>query len=256
MRGRAALAKEGSWRGNVDRPAFACSVDSALPGFPQTVSVLRQWPVWRRSPRSRTSADFLSDTASSQVAQRVRDRSGKAQERAKPRHLTVCHSSLSFTYFTSAFTIFCLCAMLRTELNETLTSFTGGNMAYQMTIDEKSVFEKGQFANKLGNTECVEFVRHASNAPHTTMWKKGVRILAAKPGAILRGTVIATFDEQGRYPTDGKGRHAVVYLSHTMHGIEVLDQWNAQGRVLRRTIRIQPSDRPRSNAAQTFFIVE
>lgn len=88
------------------------------------------------------------------------------------------------------------------------------------------------------------------------MWKKGDKVLDAKRGAIPRGTVIATFDDRGRYPTDGKGRHAAVYLSHTLHAIEVLDQWNAQGRVLKRFIRVQPADRPRSNAAQTFYIVE
>lgn len=129
-------------------------------------------------------------------------------------------------------------------------------MSYQMTVDEKSVFQKAQFVNKLGHTECVEFVRQTSEAPQTTLWTKGDNVMEARVGSIRRGTIIATFDDRGRYPTDGKGRHAAVYLSHTAHGIEVLDQWNAQGRVLRRIIRLRAMDRPRSNAAQTFFIVE
>lgn len=129
-------------------------------------------------------------------------------------------------------------------------------MAYKMMRDEKSVFERAQFVNASGNTECVEFVRQTSSAPHTTMWSKGKKVIDEKPGAIPRGTVIATFDDRGRYPTDGKGRHAAVYLSHTAHGIEVLDQWNTQGRVLKRVIRLQKVDRPRSNAAQTFYVVE
>ena len=129
-------------------------------------------------------------------------------------------------------------------------------MAFQMTTDEKSVFGKRQFANQAGDTECGEFVRRTSSAPHTTMWRKGDKVLDAKPGTIPRGTVIATFDDRDRYPTDGKGRHAAVYLSHTNHGIELLDQWNAQGLVKKRVIRVQNSDRPRSNAAQTFYIVE
>lgn len=129
-------------------------------------------------------------------------------------------------------------------------------MAYKMTLDEADVFNKEQFINGLGNTECVEFVRQTSTAPHTTLWKKGALVIEMVPGTIPRGTVIATFDDRDRYPTDGKGKHAAIYLSHTKNSIEVLDQWKAQKRVLRRTIRVQIGNKRRSDLAQTFYIVE
>jgi cation diffusion facilitator CzcD-associated flavoprotein CzcO len=125
-----------------------------------------------------------------------------------------------------------------------------------MTVDEASVLKKDQFVNKVGHTECVEFVRQTSEAPHSSTWKMGDQVIEKTPGSIPRGTVIATFDDRGRYPTDGKGKHAAVYLSHTKNSIDVLDQWNAQHRVARRTIRVQSINRSRSDLAQSFYIVE
>lgn len=74
------------------------------------------------------------------------------------------------------------------------------------------IYEEGKFINAKGNTECVEFVRQAAGAPHTSTWKRGLKVSEARPGQIPRGTVIATFDDSGRYPTDALGRHAAVYL--------------------------------------------
>ena len=73
------------------------------------------------------------------------------------------------------------------------------------------------------DTECVEFVRQAAGAPPTIAWKRGALIMGALPGTIRRGTVIATFDDKGRYPIDGQGKHAAIYLSHDLIGIRVLD---------------------------------
>jgi len=129
-------------------------------------------------------------------------------------------------------------------------------MAYKMTRDEAAILGQDQFINSLGNTECVEFVRQTTAAPHTTLWKKGARVIDMVPGEIARGTVIATFDERDKYPTDGRGKHAAIYLSHTKNSIEVLDQWKAQKKVRRRVIRVQVGDKRRSDLAQTFFIVE
>ncbi len=129
-------------------------------------------------------------------------------------------------------------------------------MPYKMTMEEEDVLKKEQFVNSIGNTECVEFVRQASAAPHTTLWKKGDLVVDMVPGTIPRGTVIATFDDRSRYPTDGKGKHAAIYLSHTKNSIEVLDEWKAQKKVLRRTIRVQIGSKRRSDLAQTFYIVE
>jgi len=72
-------------------------------------------------------------------------------------------------------------------------------MSYRLKIAEKDVFGKDKFVNAKGHTECVEFVRQATGAPSTNLWKKGKKVSEAKPGEILRGTAIATFDANGKY---------------------------------------------------------
>jgi len=72
----------------------------------------------------------------------------------------------------------------------------------------------------------------------------------------MPGTVIATFDAKGNYPTDAKGRHAAIYLGHNSKGIRVLDQWKAQGRVRERTIFLARPLFPRVDCAAQFYVVE
>jgi hypothetical protein len=129
-------------------------------------------------------------------------------------------------------------------------------MMYRLRIAESGVLGEKQFTNTSGSTECVEFVRQATGAPHTTSWRKGDAVLEARPGSIARGTAIATFDDKGKYPVDGKGKHAAIYLSHTANSIVVLDQWKAQGCVRMRTIRAKQLAYPRSDCAQCFYVIE
>ena len=129
-------------------------------------------------------------------------------------------------------------------------------MSYKLQKAEADVLEKNQFSNAAGIAECVEFVRQATGAPHTTLWKQGEFVLDAPRGSIPRGTAIATFDSNGKYPVDGKGKHAAIYLSHTANSICVLDQWKAQGRVSERTIRTKVVDHPRNDCAQCFYVIE
>lgn len=130
-------------------------------------------------------------------------------------------------------------------------------MPYLLKIEEKSVFGKKRFANAKGHTECVEFIRQATDAPETSKWVRGRSVKSFKTGELARGTAIATFDDKGKYPTDALGRHAAIYLSHNNEGIEVLDQWNSQGEVRKRTIRFhRPKGTKRSNDGDTFYVIE
>jgi hypothetical protein len=135
-------------------------------------------------------------------------------------------------------------------------------MSYRLKIAEKDVLGEGKFKNAEGDTECVEFVRQATGAPETKLWRRGIKIADAKPGQIMRGTAIATFDDNGRYPTDALGKHAAIYLYHTPPAtagacIQVLDQWDDQGEVLPRSIYFnRPKGTKRSNDANTFFVIE
>ncbi len=85
----------------------------------------------------------------------------------------------------------------------------------------------------------------------------GVKVADAKPGEILRGTAIATFDSKQRYPVDDKGKHAAIYLHHNVSRMVVLDQWNDQGEVKERPIAFKrPKGTRRSNDGETFHVIE
>jgi hypothetical protein len=130
-------------------------------------------------------------------------------------------------------------------------------MPYKLKFPEKDVFGKGKFKNAKGETECVEFVRQATGAPQTLLWKKGKKISEATIGEISRATAIATFDDKGHYPTDGLGRHAAIYLLHDKNRMLVLDQWDDQGEVKERPIWFnRPKGTKRSNDADTFYVIE
>ena len=122
--------------------------------------------------------------------------------------------------------------MFREAINLYLSKFEKKIMSYKLNIPEDDVFGKAKFKNSADHTECVEFVRQTTAAPQTASWKKGVAIFGSTLSSINRGTAIATFNDSGKYPTDGKGEHAAIYLSHDASGIRVLDQWNSQGEVL------------------------
>lgn len=97
--------------------------------------------------------------------------------------------------------------------------------------------------------------RTEHGAPPTIVWRRGISVKDTSLEAISRGTAIATFDEHRRYPIDGSGRHAAVFLGKNAIGIQVLDQWNSQGEVLLRTIRFNNPGK-RSNNGDTYHVIE
>lgn len=130
-------------------------------------------------------------------------------------------------------------------------------MSYTLKVPEAEVLGKNKYSNDKGNTECVIFIQKAAGAPVTASWKKGKKVSDAKQGEIARGTAIATFDANGKYPTDGGGQHAAIYLTHDSNAIHVLDQWRAQGEVKQRSIRFNnKTATSRSNRAEDFYVIE
>jgi hypothetical protein len=82
---------------------------------------------------------------------------------------------------------------------------------------------------------------------------KGADIQQGTP--LDAGTAIATF-VNGKYPQNATG-HAAVYLSQNEAGIQVLDQWASQGKVLKRTIRWIPLRAgDLVNDAKAFSVIE
>lgn len=130
-------------------------------------------------------------------------------------------------------------------------------MSYLLTIPETSVTGLNKFVNEKGKTECVEFVRQATAAPETKKWMRGRLVMSFKTGELAKGTAIATFDSNGKYPTDALGKHAAIYLSHNNEAIQVLDQWAAQQEVKPRPIRFnRPEGTRRSNDGNVFYVIE
>jgi hypothetical protein len=121
-------------------------------------------------------------------------------------------------------------------------------------------YAKKRFPNAKGRTECVEFIQQTLGAPHTTAWHEGrkiVRVTAGETDPVPTGTPIATF-VNGRYPQVGGtgGRHAAIYLGQDASGIQVMDQWNSQNEVRRRTIYWHPHSGGLSNNGNAFSVIE
>ena len=110
------------------------------------------------------------------------------------------------------------------------------------------------YSNDKGNHECVVLVQKTAGVPNTGKWSKGIKVMDAAAGVIKVGTVIATFDIDGKYPTDR--RHAALYESHDKSGINVIDQWNKQGKALRRKIGLKKDKTRNVNDADWYYVVE
>lgn len=90
--------------------------------------------------------------------------------------------------------------------------------------DMKKANDLQQAKKLVGNGQCVALVHAVAVTPPTSLWSQGDSVINNKD--IVPGTVIATFDANGRYGnhTDGTS-HAAIYLGQTKDGILVLDQW-------------------------------
>src|SRR5688572_12282694 len=75
----------------------------------------------------------------------------------------------------------------------------------------------------VDNGQCVRFVQICASVPHTSSWKAGAKVRGDIN--LPRGTAIATFDANGRYPNNASGNHAAIYDGQDDGGIWVWDQW-------------------------------
>ncbi|PMS36157.1 hypothetical protein B0G57_104258 [Trinickia symbiotica] len=95
-------------------------------------------------------------------------------------------------------------------------------MPYVANMSKANDLVKGN--QLVGNGQCVTFVHAVVTVPPTSLWRKVS--LVQGDNDIRRGTVIATFDDNGRYGNHTNGTsHAAIYLYQTPAGIVVLDQW-------------------------------
>lgn len=103
----------------------------------------------------------------------------------------------------------------------------------------------------VGDGQCVAFVKEASGAPQTSLWKEGEQVRGAN---IDSGTAIATFIN-GSYPSHSHGNHAAIYVSQNAEGLVVWDQWKGQS-VHQRTIRFKGGVGDPVNDGDAFSVIE
>ena len=121
---------------------------------------------------------------------------------------------------------------------------------------EQAYAGKGYTVPGATGTQCVSFLKATIPALSGKTTKMCVKGDDVQQGTSLdAGTAIATF-VNGAYPQDATG-HAAIYLGQDNNGIQVLDQWAKQGKVLKRTIRwvpLRPGDIV--NDANAFSVIE
>jgi hypothetical protein len=77
----------------------------------------------------------------------------------------------------------------------------------------------------VGDGECVALVKKTAGAPPTRDWRQGEKVRGNDH--IIPGTLIATFDPDGRYGNHtNQTSHAALYLDQDENGMRVIDQWN------------------------------
>lgn len=115
------------------------------------------------------------------------------------------------------------------------------------------------YANSKGNTECVEFIKQTLAAPGTSAWREGTKLkkLAAGERDPLTEGQPSQLSSVADTPQMGNtGMHAAIYLGQNADGIQVLDQWRRQGKVLPRTIPWKVRRPGLSNDGNAFSAIE
>ena len=103
----------------------------------------------------------------------------------------------------------------------------------------------------IGDGQCVAFVKLASGAPQTNLWKQGPHV---RGSGLAFGTAIATF-QGGHYTNNPKQSHAAIYVSQDQHGITVWDQWKGKP-VHERVIRFHNGQVLPVNDGDAFSVID
>ncbi len=91
----------------------------------------------------------------------------------------------------------------------------------------------------LGDKDCIQIVKMLVPGLiglSTQSWRQGTAVKDVEN--LRRGTAIATFGPDGRYPRANTGQHAALFLKHAGAGFYVMDQWRRLGKISKRHIGI------------------
>jgi hypothetical protein len=91
----------------------------------------------------------------------------------------------------------------------------------------------------FGSGECVDLIKElvpGLQNVSTLSWKKGASVKDS-PG-LARGTAIATFGPDGRFPRQNTGQHAALFVAQAGAGIYVVEQYRASLVVIYRHMEV------------------
>lgn len=120
-----------------------------------------------------------------------------------------------------------------------------------------SAVDKNKHVPVVANGQCVRLIQAWCGAPApASSWKQGEKVKGAT--SLRQGTAIATFID-GNYPNHSHGNHAAIYVSQSVRGIVVIDQW-AGAKGLERGINTREilfrGHGVASNDGDTYYVVE
>jgi hypothetical protein len=109
-------------------------------------------------------------------------------------------------------------------------------------------------ARVVHNGHCARLVQEACGGlGHTSTWRRGAK---ARGSGAEPGTIIATFDPNGRYGNHTDGRsHAAILIAEEENGLRCVDQWVGHP-VAPRTIRFRGGQGRWVNDGDRFYVVE
>lgn len=84
--------------------------------------------------------------------------------------------------------------------------------------------------------QCVSLIKKYTTAPETKKCKPGKTV---RGNDIKKGTAIATFLDEGKYPTKAPYGHTAFYVEQDSSGITVIEQYVGLAKVQKRKIKFK-----------------
>lgn len=131
-------------------------------------------------------------------------------------------------------------------------------MPFVIDVDKVQLNVDNAYVNPWG-TQCLALVQQAplfmgTAVPLMKDMRRGAKVKDLATSQIKKGTAIATFDEDGKYPSTD--RHGAIYISHDANGITVIDQWIGKPYASQRTLKYLGSEKRRVDDGDYYWIIE
>lgn len=133
---------------------------------------------------------------------------------------------------------------------------TSGKIGFRCAVDVEALDGTPLVSNK----ECAGLVMHYSRVGVAEGWREGIKV-KGNGDKIKKGTAIATF-VNGRYQNLEHGNHAAFYISQSVTGIVIVEQFESLATIQKRTLAYLGVDEKTgrynnpSNNGDAFSVIE